>query len=53
MQMQREGRQLIGNKLFRSAEEKKSEISGRDLQNYFGEFKIEISFKMTNTKSPS
>ena len=39
MQMQREGHRLIGNQVFRLAEEERSEISGRDLQKPFGEFK--------------
>jgi hypothetical protein len=42
-----EGHQLIGNQVFRLAEEKKSEISGKDLQKPFGEFKTVKSLLMT------
>jgi hypothetical protein len=34
-------------------EERRSKISARDLKNLLGNLKIDIPFKMTNTKSQS
>jgi hypothetical protein len=45
----------VGNQVFRLAEEekKKWDLWKRSPKNLLWNFKIEIPFKMTNTKSPS